>query len=317
MPPLDTRTRTNGNGYVPQGEVRRSEAQPVATPRVDARNNDGMADVRPAAPDAGQAAASPRRTIGQRLGGLAKGLLKGAAVIGLAAGLIVGGGYVMKDVAPQFLNQIEAPAVPGSVQDQGLPNSQAPPVEIDPGSDVHKTPLPTQGGTQGTGGSTAPGQLPTAPGTTPGTTDPAKPDLNDRTPVIRDNTIPSDGGQTPAGLRDRTPISGTIQSPAHGIPGLTEEVKPDAEPSGPNLDGFKPSLGDSTTGKPPMSRIPLPALQLDPVEVPGATTDSAKPILNNGGTTDSGKPVLGKPQLVKPGQIDGTQTFKPHMLRGQ
>ena len=314
MPPLETRTHVNGTGYIPQGNPAAPAAPTAgAQPQVDARNVDGIDRARPAAPDAQVGAAAPRKTIAQRLGSLGKGLLKGAATIGLAAGLIVGGGYVMKDVAPQLLQQqIEAPAVPGGVQDPSNPGGQGPPVQIVPGENAHRTPsLPGADKT----GTTAPATGTTGPVTNgPGTslpqppTEDAKPPvvITDRAPVVRD-TLPADGGQTPADLRGRLDQPRTEFSVRPG----TEEVKPDVQqPAGPDLSGFKPSLGTTTDAGKPIFVPQRPQLRSDGIQ--GATTDPGKATV--------GQPQLvEKPQLAEKPQIDTTRlpTFKPHMLRGQ
>ena len=131
---------------VPAPPVVPAEAKPAAPV-------DGVDAPRPAAPGP-EAAASPRKTIGQRLGALARGALKGAAIVGLAASLIVGGNFVLSrmnggGLPPPPATPIEAPV---EIHTPTLPGGQGPPASevVAPtgsgaGGQVHGPTLPTQG----------------------------------------------------------------------------------------------------------------------------------------------------------------------------
>lgn len=307
MPPLGTRNDVSGSPRrtdLGQGSGRTvSSGQPVEGTRVDARNHDGMEARRPTAPDGGApGAASPRRTISQRMGGLAKGLVKGAAAIGIAAGLLVGGAYIA-DVGPNLLQQIEAPAVPGQVQDPSLPGGQGPPSEIDPGPGVIKGPtLPTDPVDIDGPGNGGPGGLPQPPVDPLPTFDPSE---------VQRDPIPSHGGQTPSDVfGPPTRVPGSIQSPAQGIPGLGEGAETDTTGTTRQPQRPLPTFDPAEVIKPPVEAPRLP--NTDP-DLPG-TTDPLK-----GDTTAQPQATLqNNGPTVRP-QIDPQTlpTFKPHMLRGQ
>lgn len=277
-----------------EGGVR---AAPGLSPEKHVPSGDGV-DAPRAHPDAGVAAASPRRTIGQRLGSMAKGLLKGAAVVGLAAGLVVGGLYfVDQNKAPTAPQEIEQTVTPGGVHDPSLPGGQGPPaVEVDAPTGTHRSPtLPTEG-TSDTGTTeTAPGGLP-SPGGPAVTFDPG---------AVVKPLIPADGGQR---LQDAikpadetTP--GVIHSPLRGVPGVGQDTG--------QLDPLlqKPDLKPALT----IHRTP-------DAGGPDLTTDASKPALQGQGTTtDTTKPTLQNSGGLGQVQIDSTRlpSFRPHQIRGQ
>jgi hypothetical protein len=150
-------------------------AQPVAaeTPvarvevKAPAAPADGVEAPRPAAPDAApaDAAPSPRKTIGQRLGAVAKMVVKGAAIAGLAASLIVGGNFVLSrmngnipEKPPTPIEapvEIHTPVLPG----QGPPSSDVvtPGGQGAGGGQVHAPTLPGAGTTLPSGQGTPAG----------------------------------------------------------------------------------------------------------------------------------------------------------------
>lgn len=150
MPNVTERPISGGIPVAPQPAVPATPVAPVeAKPAAPA---DGLDAPRPAAPGP-EAPASPRKTIGQRLGALARGALKGAAIVGLAASLIVGGNFVLSrmnggGIPPPPATPIEAPV---DIHTPTLPGGQGPPA-----SDVV-----TPGGAAGTGGQVHGPTLPT------------------------------------------------------------------------------------------------------------------------------------------------------------
>jgi hypothetical protein len=225
-------------------------------------------------------AVSPRRSIGQKLGALVRGTLKGAAVLGLAVGLVLGGQYYLNSQNAQAPQQIEQTIKGGGVHDNSLPQGQGPPaveIDIDVGPGVHKSPTMPRG----EGGTTIP--APPAVTVTFDASRGARP------------MIPIDGGQSPADL-----LGGQTGGQAGGPTGVLHG----------NVQGI-PGLGNPggvTLEKPQLQHDPVLHLKPQFGGVDGnqdLTTDPLK-----GGTRlrpDAFKP---KPKLELP-------TFKPHMLPDQ
>lgn len=209
-------------------------------------------------------AASPRRTVGQRLSTMSRALFKGAAVLGLAAGLLVGGQFLLKNSQPPAPAQnVEQTVIPGGVHDPSLPGGQGPPaVEVDAPPGTHHAPTLPGGTVTETNPPQAPGRMP-QPGGTGGTLtlDPG---------IQIKPSIPLDGGQR---LQDvlRPQIeapAGTVQSTVPGGVDLTTDAtKPTLQRTGPT-DSVQVDLTTDPT-KPTLQRSDdLRPVQLDTTRLP-------------------------------------------------
>ncbi len=222
----EIRAGESGGGMPPIQPNLDIPVAPVATPVVpaaDAQVDRMQPAAQPAAPQV--EAASPRRSIGQKLGAMIAGTLKGAAVLGLAVGLVLGGQYYLNTQNAQAPQQIEQTIKGGGVRDNSLPQNQGPPaveVDIDVGPGVHKSPT-----------------MPRGEG---GTTIPAPPAVKVTFDATRVNPkIPTNGGQT-------LDLSGQVRTTAGGPTGVLHG----------NVQGI-PGLGD------PGVKLEKPQLTQEPV----------------------------------------------------
>lgn len=147
MPNVNDRLVPGAQPYVPPSVDPVSVAQDVPkVPKVESPV-DGLET--PRASD-GPAAQAPRKALASRLSTMARRMAKGAAVLGLAIGLAVGGTVWMKMSEHQPVKPAVTVETPVEVSPNTLPQSHAP-----PGADAKGQTLP---------GDSLPAPMPSAPG---------------------------------------------------------------------------------------------------------------------------------------------------------
>lgn len=136
MPDLNTPRVGSGGAHIPS--IAKTETPVVATPKPDTGApasvklpGDGVDAPRADAP----AAEAPRKALNNKLGTMARRIIKGAAILGLAVGLAVGGSVFMKTQQHQPVQPPVPVEVPVQIDGPTLPTGppgEAKPTEVAP-----------------------------------------------------------------------------------------------------------------------------------------------------------------------------------------